>query len=413
MTSPRICVIVPTRERADTLAFTLQTCTRQEYANLEILVCDNCSQDNTAEVVTSIADQRIRYANPGRRLSMADNWEYAISQVDADYVTILGDDDGLLPNAIDDLARLAEKHGYPILTWSKVEYCWPSYVDPRLRNFMSIPLGNKLVSVKSSLALKHIYKFLLGYRNGPCIYNSLVSMKCVEQVLDRDGKLFQSACPDVYSSLALASVTDQYLFSTRPFSVNGASAHSGGTSHVRPDISSQASDLFQKESANGTEDFSRVRGSVHAAVVDTLAKFSILAKTAAPAVDYGKAFKKILQDMNGMPEIAADNRGMLERLADSHGVRRVFDAAYLKLQNEAGQASRRSKVDTDHVLSADNLIAWGDRFDIADVAAAALFAGKILGSYAPPAKLNRYSLAGRVFTRLAQRLGGTGYYLGM
>lgn len=413
MTPPRICAIVPTRERADTLAYTLQTCTRQEYENLEIVVCDNFSQDNTAEVVASIADKRIRYVNPGRRLSMADNWEYAVSQISADYVTILGDDDALLPGAVDDLARLIEMHDYPIVTWSKVEYCWPNYIDPRLRGYTSIPLRNRLVSVRSSLALKHIYKFLLGYRNGPCIYNSLVSMKCIGKVLDRDGKLFQAACPDVYSSLALASVTDRYLFSTRPFSVNGASAHSGGTSHVRPDISSQASDLFQKEHAEGTEDFSRVRGSIHAAVVDTLTKFSGLPGTAAPTIDYAKAFRKILQDLRGMPEVLASNRAVLERLADRHRVRNVLEKNYLRLLNQPVAAPGQTLVDSSDVLTGDNLIAWGDRFDILDVAEAALFAGRILGSYKPPAQLNRYSLAARVFTRIAQRATGVRYCFSM
>ena len=410
---PRICVIVPTRERADTLAYTLQTCIRQEYANLEILVCDNFSQDDTSDVAASFADKRVRYINPGRRLSMADNWEYALSQVNTDYVTILGDDDALLPNAIHDLALLLEAHDYPIVTWAKVEYCWPNYIDPNLKGFISIPLRNKLVSVKSSLALKHMYEFLLGYRHGPCIYDSLVSMKCVKQLIDRDGRLFQAVSPDVYSSLALASVTDRYLFSTRPFSINGASAHSGGTSHVRPDMNSSASDLFQKESSAGTNDFSRVRGSVNAAVVDALVKFAAFAKIPAVPIDYRKAFKKILHDMRGMPEVLANNRSLLERLADKHGVRNVFERALQQVQNSRDLIPNKPLVDTTNVLNADSLIAWGDRFDIRDVAAAAIFVGKILGNYQPPSRLSRYSLAARIFTRIAQRFTGVRYYFGM
>jgi hypothetical protein len=409
----RICVIVPTRERADTLAYTLQTCIQQEYANLEILVCDNFSQDNTADVVASFADKRIRYINRGRRVSMADNWEYAVSQVNADYVTVLGDDDALLPNSIHDLAGLVEKHDYPIVTWSKVEYCWPNHIDHNLKGFISIPLRNKLVSVKSSLALKHIYQFLLGYNRGPCIYNSLVSMNCIKRVVDRDGRLFQAASPDVYSSLALASVSDRYLFSTWPFSINGASAHSGGTSHVRPDMNSLASNLFQQESGASTDDFSRVRGSVSAAVVDALTKFSAHTRIPAASVNYGKAFKKILYDMRGMPEVLANNRGVLEKLADKYGVRNVFERTYVQLQNPHGAISNPPLVDTTKVLNADSLILWGDRFDIRDVAAAASFVGKILGIYEPPAQVSRYSLAARIFTRIAQRITSVRYYFGM
>jgi hypothetical protein len=238
-------------------------------------------------------------------------------------------------------------------------------------------------------------------------------MKCIKQVINRDGRFFQAACPDVYSSLALASVSGNYLFSTRPFSVNGASAHSNGTSHVRPDISASASDLFQQETGDSTVDFSRVRGSVNAAVVDTLTKFSLLAKTPAPSVDYGKAFKKILYDMRGMPAVLADNRSVLEELAKQHAATKVFERTYRQVQNPDAAISSQPLVDTSKVLNADSLITWGDRFDVHDVAAAAIFAGKILGTYTPPARLSRYSLAARVFTRVVQKISSAGYYFGM
>ncbi len=404
MNPPKICVIVPTRERADTLAYTLQTCVQQEYGNLEILVCDNFSQDNTFDVVASFTDTRIKYINPQCRLSMADNWEYAISHVKADYVTILGDDDGLLPNSISDLANLVGQHNHPIVTWAKVEYCWPNYIDQNLKGFISIPLRNKLVSVKSSIALKHIYKFFLGYSHGPCIYNSLVSMSSIKQVIERDGRLFQAACPDVYSSLALASVSKCYLFSTWPFSINGASAHSNGTSHVRPDINSSASDLFQKESSASGSDFSQVRGSVSAAIVDAMTNFLVKSKARGVSVNYKKAFKKILNDMRGMPEVMSNNRVVLEGLADKHHVRKFFNKILLEAERNHGSCLRKPIADTSSVLNADNLTIWGDRFDIRDVAAASNFVGRILGEYKPPSQLSQYSLSARILTRVAQKL---------
>ncbi|MGZ8158598.1 MAG: glycosyltransferase family 2 protein, partial [Methylobacter sp.] len=62
-------VIIPTRDRAETLEATLRTCLRQTYENFEIIVSDNCSGDNTKEIVDGLHDPRIRYINPGRRLS--------------------------------------------------------------------------------------------------------------------------------------------------------------------------------------------------------------------------------------------------------------------------------------------------------------------------------------------------------
>ncbi len=60
MNSPKLTVIIPTRERADTLFHTLRTVLEQEYENLEIIVSDNASIDNTRQVVSQFTDVRLR-----------------------------------------------------------------------------------------------------------------------------------------------------------------------------------------------------------------------------------------------------------------------------------------------------------------------------------------------------------------
>ena len=100
-------IVVPTRDRADTLEHTLRTCIAQDYDDLEILVSDNASTDNTRDVVASSSDRRIRYINTGRRLSMTSSFEFAYSHVKPGYVISIGDDDGFPEGAIRAAARIA------------------------------------------------------------------------------------------------------------------------------------------------------------------------------------------------------------------------------------------------------------------------------------------------------------------
>lgn len=122
----KFTVIIPTRERCDTLQSSLRTCVAQDYDNLEIVVSDNASQDRTREVVASFKDPRIRYVNPGRRVSMSHNWEFALSRVTDGYVTIMGDDDGVLPNAIKELDVLTRETGAKAVNWMHGFYGWPN-----------------------------------------------------------------------------------------------------------------------------------------------------------------------------------------------------------------------------------------------------------------------------------------------
>src|SRR4051812_31364688 len=109
---PLITIVIPTRERADTLRHTLSTVLSQKSDNFEILVSDNFSSDDTAGIVASMADPRLRYINTGKRMSMVGNWEFAFHQAHGRYLIYLGDDDGMMPGAIQRLETLIRERPY-------------------------------------------------------------------------------------------------------------------------------------------------------------------------------------------------------------------------------------------------------------------------------------------------------------
>ncbi|HXM76782.1 MAG TPA: glycosyltransferase, partial [Thermoanaerobaculia bacterium] len=56
---PLISVVIPTRERAAKLRYTLQTVLSQPGDDFEVVVSDNASEDATAETVSSFRDSRL------------------------------------------------------------------------------------------------------------------------------------------------------------------------------------------------------------------------------------------------------------------------------------------------------------------------------------------------------------------
>ncbi len=226
----KFTIIIPTRERCDTLESSLQTCVRQEYDNLEIIVSDNDSGDNTRDVVESFRDNRVKYVNTGERLSMSANWEFALSQVDSGYIIYLGDDDGMLPEAIISLNRIIEDTGTEAVGWRSAEYHWPRHPDKAVRNMLNIPLGTSLEKRDSKEMLTDVINMKRSYRELPFLYKGAVSYEPVKRISLESGRFFNSLTPDVYSGIVLASVIDSYYYSQSPYSINGASHHSVGTS---------------------------------------------------------------------------------------------------------------------------------------------------------------------------------------
>lgn len=57
----RVSVIIPTYNRADKIGRSIQSVLEQTHQDLELIVVDDCSADNTEDVVKAIGDDRVRY----------------------------------------------------------------------------------------------------------------------------------------------------------------------------------------------------------------------------------------------------------------------------------------------------------------------------------------------------------------
>ncbi len=228
--SPIITLVIPTRERADVLQHALQTVVKQDYENLRILVCDNCSSDNTRVVVEAVKDKRLSYCNPGKRLSMTENWNYALSQItDEGFVCFMGDDDGVLPGAIALAADILTTNNLKVLRATAADYHWPTR-NKKTHGYLSLNIGSKFEVRSSTQWLDKVLRGGAPYSNLPVIYNGGFVHTDVLARLKHAGKHLHSSIPDVYSGVAIASVVESFGFTDVPLFLNGASQHSTGTS---------------------------------------------------------------------------------------------------------------------------------------------------------------------------------------
>ncbi|MCW8899135.1 MAG: glycosyltransferase [Gammaproteobacteria bacterium] len=235
--TPCVTVIIPTRERADTLLYSLQTVVAQTYANLRIVISDNCSNDNTKDVVMSFNDERIEYYNSGKRLSMAHNWEFALSKINEGFVTILGDDDGLLPCAIESAVNILNETGSKALMTEACYYNWPSQTGNAYGK-LRVPLGRKLKVRKANVWLDKLMSGKVDISHLPTLYTGgFIHSSVIETIKNKSpgDEFYYSSIPDVYSAIAITSVIDSYVFLFEPLAVVGLSKNSTGASVLNED----------------------------------------------------------------------------------------------------------------------------------------------------------------------------------
>jgi glycosyltransferase involved in cell wall biosynthesis len=99
---PLVSIGIPTYNRADGfLRQALQSAVDQTYPNVEIIVSDNCSTDQTESLVRSFSSSRIRYHKHPQNIGAINNFNYCLEQASGHYFLMLHDDDLIDPDLID------------------------------------------------------------------------------------------------------------------------------------------------------------------------------------------------------------------------------------------------------------------------------------------------------------------------
>jgi glycosyltransferase involved in cell wall biosynthesis len=97
---PYFTVVIPTHNRAGMLREAIQSVLDQTFTNFELIVIDDHSKDDTAEIVASFADQRLVYILNDRTRGGAGARNAGIFRAKGLWVAFLDDDDVWLPDKL-------------------------------------------------------------------------------------------------------------------------------------------------------------------------------------------------------------------------------------------------------------------------------------------------------------------------
>jgi glycosyltransferase involved in cell wall biosynthesis len=89
-----VSIGIPTYNRAaHNLRKVIERALGQTYTNIEVIVSDNCSTDNTAELVQSFNEPRLRYFRQKTNIGPNNNFNFCLNQARGEYFLLFHDDD--------------------------------------------------------------------------------------------------------------------------------------------------------------------------------------------------------------------------------------------------------------------------------------------------------------------------------
>lgn len=121
---PLVSVLLPTFDRREYLRETIASVLRQSFGDFEVIVSDNASPHDPADVVAGFADRRLHYHRNPTNLGVTGNLLAALSHARGQYIAILGDDDLWDPGFLATLVPLLEADPSLVLA-----FCDHSIID--------------------------------------------------------------------------------------------------------------------------------------------------------------------------------------------------------------------------------------------------------------------------------------------
>ncbi len=114
MTEKLVSIITPTYNCAKFIAETIDSVRAQTYQNWEMIIVDDCSLDNTKEIVEEYikTDPRIRYHLLEKNSGAAVARTTAMQLANGDYMAFIDSDDLWMPDKLERQIRWMEENGH-------------------------------------------------------------------------------------------------------------------------------------------------------------------------------------------------------------------------------------------------------------------------------------------------------------
>lgn len=133
--APEITFAIPFYSGLHYLEAAIRSVLSQANGSWRLVVCDDCGPDpGSEELVRSFQDGRITYSRNRENLGLAGNWNRCLELADTDFITLLHQDDELLPNYVDLMVDAAA--GFPEAV---AICCKAETIDASGKKAMTIP----------------------------------------------------------------------------------------------------------------------------------------------------------------------------------------------------------------------------------------------------------------------------------
>ena len=107
---PEVSVLIPVYNVQKYVAEAIESILNQTYTDFELIVLDDCSTDNTSDIVKNFSDPRIIYHHNNKNLGLAENLNVGLKMARGIFIARMDGDDISLPTRLEVQIDFLEKN---------------------------------------------------------------------------------------------------------------------------------------------------------------------------------------------------------------------------------------------------------------------------------------------------------------
>ncbi len=207
----KFSVLIPTRNRLEYLKYAITSVLQQEEMDFEIIVTDNCSEQDIKGYIDSLQDPRIKYFRSEIFLSVTENWNAALNKSSGDWVIMLGDDDCLMRGYFSTISKILNHFENPDFIYtSGYIFAYPHVLPLHPKGLLKIGGNASFLENQKNcywidpLTARKLAQGSCNFTNS-FAYNmqyALINRAFIEKIKIHD-QFFHSPYPDFYAMNAM------------------------------------------------------------------------------------------------------------------------------------------------------------------------------------------------------------------
>lgn len=232
-----LSIIIPTKNREVYILNVIEQILQMNSDKVQVVIQDNGDTNYLLEKLLKYKENKcLKYNYTGGVISFVDNFNKAIDLADGEYLCIIGDDDGIVPQIVDVVAWAKDNGIDAIRPELNAIYFWPDsgalpskYIDNGYLSINKITAKARLYNNPFTEVEKLLKQGTQKYLSLDMVklYHGIVKKKCLDKIKNKTGKYIGGLSPDIYISVALTLTVDKMVKVDFPLTISGICSKSG------------------------------------------------------------------------------------------------------------------------------------------------------------------------------------------